>query len=420
MKDFYALTHKAVRKPRRFILLSYSIGEAEYRLRVERIRKALSKRRIDALYLTNGTSMFYLTGYSFISTERPAALIVPKDGKITFIGPLLEKDHVPLETRIIEDVKTYMDYPGEKHPIEIFAEFLKEMKLANRRIGMDSKTGVAGMWGYKGEPLAKKLPEAKFVDVSDIVPSMRLLKSDNEINLMKESAKWANLAMALLQEYTEEGLWDVNVALAAMHATSVIMKKTLGHDYEPKRGNPAVPPVSAMFRGQIGEMSAIPHSVATKRIIKKGDVLIGEVGVDVGGYSCELERTMILGKPSQKQERYFNVMLNAQKAGFDALKLGAKCSEVDQATFNVFRKARLAHLVRHHTGHGLGLEAHELPWLDIGNGEPLRSGMIVSCEPGIYEVGFAGFRHSDSVLMTDDGTELLTYYPRNLEELIIE
>jgi Xaa-Pro aminopeptidase len=177
--------------------------------------------------------------------------------------------------------------------------------------------------------------------------------------------------------------------------------------------------VSAGFRGQIGEMSAIPHSIATKHMIKHGDIIIGEVGVDIGGYSCELERTMIVGEPTAKQKRYFNVMVKAQEAAFEAFRPSAKCSDVDKATINVFKKAGLAHLVKHHTGHGLGLEGHEPPWLDIGNHEPLRAGIIVSCEPGIYEVGFAGFRHSDTVLITEDGAELITYYPRNLESLII-
>jgi len=85
----------------------------------------------------------------------------------------------------------------------------------------------------------------------------------------------------------------------------------------------------------------------------------------------------------------------------------------------VFKKAGYAHLVKHHTGHGLGLEGHEPPWLDIGNDEPLRPGVIVSCEPGIYETGFAGFRHSDTVLVTEEGAELLTYYPRDLESLTV-
>jgi len=394
----------------------FSISESEYKRRLDRVRKVLAKRKIDALYLTNGTSMFYLTGYSFISTERPAALIIPVDGKITFIGPLLEKDHIPLKTRMVEDIKTYIDYPGERHPIEHFVDFLKELDLAKKRIGIDNKAGAAAMWGYKGPPITKKLKEAKFVDMKDLVPSMRLTKSQEEIALMKESAKWANLAHSLLQEYTTEGLWDVEVALAASYEASVIMKKTLGPNYEPLRRSS---PVGAGFRGQIGEMSAIPHSIATKRVIKKGDVIVTGAGADVGGYSCELERTMIVGEPTQKQKRYFDVMVKAQEAAFKTFKPGAKCSKIDKATIGVFKKAGLMHLVLHHTGHGLGLEGHEPPWLDIGNEEPLRAGMVVSCEPGIYEVGFAGFRHSDTVLITEDGAEVITYYPRDLEELTI-
>lgn len=396
--------------------MNLAISQREYKERVEHVRESLAKRKLDALYLTNGTSMFYLTGYSFISTERPAALVIPLEGEITFLGPLLEKEHVPLETTLIQRVKTYVDYPGEKHPIEHFAQFLTEMELAKKRIGTDSKAGALSLWGYKGPPLTRKLKGAKFVDASALIWSMRLVKSPTEIALIRESTKWANLAVSLLQEYTQEGLWDVDVALAATNETSAVMKKTLGPDYTPKR---STYPVSAGFRGQIGEMSAIPHSMATKHVIKKGDVVIAEAGVDIGGYSCELERTMIVGKPTEKQKKYFGVMVRAQEAAFNAIKHGAKCSDIDTASINVFKKAGLMSLVRHHTGHGLGLEGHEPPWLDVGNKEPLRAGTVVSCEPGIYEFGHAGFRHSDTVLVTDKGMELLTYYSRSIDDLTI-
>ena len=397
--------------------MEFKISEKEYRRRIEYVKKVLRKRKLDALYLTNSTSIFYLTGYSFIATERPIAVVIPLDGKITFMGPLLEKDNVPLKTRIIEDVKTYLDYPGEKHPIDCFAEFLKEMGLANKRIGIDNKAGAGGIWGYRGPPITKKLREAKFVDMKDLVPSMRLIKSEEEINLIKESAKWANLAQSLLQEYTEEGLWDVEISLTATYEASMIMKKTLGPDYEPLR---RTIPVSAGFRGQVGEMSAIPHSMATKRVIRKGDVVVTGAGADVGGYSCELERTMIVGEPTAKQKRYFNVMVKAQEEAFKLFKPGVKCSDIDKATFQVFKKAGLTQLVRHHSGHGLGLESHEPPWLDMGNDEVLKAGMVVSCEPGIYEPGFGGFRHSDTVLITEDGAEIITYYPRDIDSLIIK
>lgn len=394
----------------------FLISESEYRSRIERVRKVLVRRKLDAVYLTNTTSMFYLTGYSFIATERPLALIIPVDGKVTFMGPLLEKDHIPLKTRIIEGIKTYLDYPGEKHPIDCFAEFLKDMGFAKKRIGIDNKSGASAMWGYKGPPISKKLSEAKFVDMKDLVPVMRLTKSGAEIELIRESAKWANLAHTFLHENIAEGLWDVEVALAASLEACSIMKKALGPGYEPLRRST---PVSVGFRGQIGEMSAVPHALATKRMIRKGDVVGTGASADVGGYYCELERTMIFGKPTAKQKRYFNVMTKAQEAAFNTFKAGAKCSEVDRATFSVFKKAGLAHLVLHHTGHGLGLEGHEPPFLDVGNDQALKAGMVVSCEPGIYEFGFAGFRHSDTVLITEDSSEILTYYPRDLEALSI-
>lgn len=396
--------------------MKFSISEAEYKRRIEKVKKFLSRRKLDALYLTNPTSMFYLTGYSFISTERPAALIIPLDGKITFLGPLLERDHIPLKTRFISDIKTYVDYPGEKHPIDHFVDFLKEMGFVKKRIGTDNKAGASGTWGYRGLPLVKKMHDTKFVDVKDLVPSMRLVKSEEEIALIKESAKWANLAHNLLQEYTAEGLWDVEVALTASVEACTIMKKALGPDYEPMRRSS---PVGAGFRGQIGEMGAIPHAMATRRMIREGDVVVTGASADVGGYSCELERTMIVGKPTQKQTRYFNVMVKAQEAAFNTFKAGAKCSDVDKATIGVFKKAGLMNLVLHHTGHGLGLEGHEPPWLDIGNDELLKAGMVVSCEPGIYETGFAGFRHSDTIVIRDDCAEIATFYPRDIEALTI-
>ena len=111
-----------------------SISQKEFEGRIEAVKQELVKRKIAALYLTSPASVFYLTGYSYIATERPMALIVPVKGKITLFAPLLERDHIPLRTKIIEEVKTYPEYPGKKHPIDYFAEFLKETKLHNKKL----------------------------------------------------------------------------------------------------------------------------------------------------------------------------------------------------------------------------------------------------------------------------------------------
>ncbi|MHA1712390.1 MAG: M24 family metallopeptidase [Candidatus Freyarchaeota archaeon] len=393
------------------------ISQKEHERRIERVREELERRKLDALYLTNGVSIFYLTGYAHIPTERPAALVIPLEGEISFLGPLLEADHIPLKTNLIKNIKTYFDYPGEKPPIDQFASFLKELGLDRKIIGTDNLAGAAGIWGYRGPPITERLSTAKFVMAKDIVENMRLIKSKEEIELIRESVKWANLAHTLLQEYTHPGLWDLDISMKASYEASIIMKKALGPEYEPSQLRRA--PASARFRGQVGPMSAIPHAISTKRPIKDGDVLVTGAGADIGGYSCELERTMIVGKPNEKQRKYFEVMLRAQEAAISAFKPGARCCDVDKAARKAIREAGYGGLMRHHTGHGLGLEGHEPPWLDIGDKTILRPGMVLSCEPGIYEPGFAGFRHSDTILITEDGAEILTYYPRDLESLTI-
>jgi Xaa-Pro aminopeptidase len=251
----------------------------------------------------------------------------------------------------------------------------------------------------------------------DIIAKMRMIKSEEEIELIAESAKWANLAHTLLQENTAPGLWDVEVSITASYEASFMMRKALGPEYMPTRLGRF--PASAGFRGQVGSMSAIPHAIATNRNIQEGDVLVTGAGADVGGYSCELERTMIVGKPNKKQKKYFEIMRKAQEAAFKAFKPGAKCADVDKAAKKVFLKAGCEEFMRHHSGHGLGLEPHEPPWLDIGDKTVLKPGMIFSCEPGIYIPGFAGFRHSDTVLLTEDEVEIITYYPRDLDSLTI-
>ena len=270
--------------------------------------------------------------------------------------------------------------------------------------------------GYTGPPLNKKLPDAQFEKADEVIWEMRLCKSEEEISLIRESAKWGNLAHALLQEYTAPGLWDVEVQLQATLEATSVMKKTLGPEYESIRGGN---PCSAGFRGQVGWKSAMPHSIGIGKMIEEGDVLVTGAGADIGGYYSELERTMIVGYPTAKQTRLFNVMVKAQDAAIEALGPGVKCADVDNAANRVLYDAGHRDLIRHHTGHGIGLQGHEPPWLDQGNQAELKPGMVVSIEPGIYELGYAGFRHSDTALITGDGYELITYYPRDIESLTI-
>ena len=202
-----------------------------------------------------------------------------------------------------------------------------------------------------------------------------------------------------------------------MDAT-LVMVKTFGEKDKAFTGSAE----SAMvgFRGQIGKYSAYPHSQTRNAIIREGDIIIGGTGPAIGGYHSELERTMVVGKPTKEQEKYFNFMCRLQETAFSVIKPGAKCSDVDKAVTKFYEDNNLMKYWRHHTGHALGMGMHEAPFFDTGDHTVMQPGMVFSVEPGIFIPGFAGFRHSDTVLVTETGMERLTYYPRDLESLTIK
>jgi Xaa-Pro aminopeptidase len=196
------------------------------------------------------------------------------------------------------------------------------------------------------------------------------------------------------------------------------MVEELGDAYRPTGFS--MFPAMALYRGQIGPNSYFPHALSRGLIFKKGDTLVTGASSDVYGIHSELERTMFMGEPSPRQEKLFAAMKAAQDAALETAGPGVKCADVDRAAREAFKAHDVTHLVRHHTGHGLGMEGHERPFLDIGSEDILQPGMIFSCEPGIYEQGLGGFRHSDTFVITDDGIEVTTKYPREITELIIE
>jgi len=142
-------------------------------------------------------------------------------------------------------------------------------------------------------------------------------------------------------------------------------------------------------------------------------------GCPMWGYNSELERTMVIGKASDEVKVMFDHMMALQETAFDAIKPGESCSNVDKKVRAYYEKHDLMPYWKHHVGHCIGLRYHEGPFLDIGDDTEIRPGMVFTVEPGLYAAGLGGFRHSDTVAVTDDGIEFLTYYPRDLESLTL-
>ncbi|NHJ48109.1 MAG: aminopeptidase P family protein [Asgard group archaeon] len=390
------------------------ISKKNHERRINKVREILGNKNLNGMIFFNTRSIFYLTGFHHIPTERPIALILPTDGDLCLFVPELEVNHVKDNIPLVPDVFSYFEYPDEIHPMKHFAAGLKERKLADKSLAADAP-GAPGYWGYLGPKLAEVVPNIKLTVLNELIMDMRVIKDKEEIALIKESCKWGNLAHQFLQEYTYVGGSEIEVVNEVCSEASRVMLKTLGPDFKPYSSLCAY----AGYRGQIGKGSAIPHATTGNNYFRKGDVLVTGASSNVGGYKSELERTMIMGEPTDKQTKYFEIMVKAQDAALEAFGPNVKNADVDRAARKVFKDEGVWDLVQHHTGHAIGMEGHERPFLDIGSKVVMKPGMVFTVEPGIYIHDFAGFRHSDTVVITEDGSEMVTYYPRDLESLII-
>lgn len=387
----------------------------EHRNRIDSLKSKLDEKDIRTFVVLSSKNIFYLSGFSFIPTERPIALII-HDGEVYAFLPSLEIDHIEDQVPFLNEVYSYYEYPDLTHPTEIFSEVLiDELKVQPKTVASESP-GFSGYWGYEG-PSFEEATGLKFEILSDIVMDMRVVKEPAEIELMSKSAKWASEAHHYLQEYTEIGKNEIEVTIRASSDASDDMVNALGDDYHPTGFS--MFPATALYRGQIGPNSYYPHALSRGLIFSEGDTLVTGATSDLYGIQSELERTMFMGEPSSKQRKLFEAATAAQSAALSAAGPGVKCADVDKAARRTLKEHGVFELARHHTGHGLGLEGHERPFLDIGSEEEMEPGMIFSCEPGVYAEGIGGFRHSDTFVVTDQGIDVLTEYPLDIEELII-
>jgi Xaa-Pro aminopeptidase len=164
----------------------------------------------------------------------------------------------------------------------------------------------------------------------------------------------------------------------------------------------------------------MPHGFVKGHGIQRGDVLVSGAGADIDGYRSELERTMIVGEPTREQERAFSAMLALQSRALEIMAPGITAGEVELATVTLAEELEAQDGLRHHVGHSIGLEGHEAPFLDRGDEAVLEPGMVFTVEPGVYVKDLGGFRHSDTVVITETGCRVMTDYPRELADLIIK
>jgi Xaa-Pro dipeptidase len=353
----------------------------------------------------------YFTGFNFLATERPVAVAL-KDGAVAAFVPEFEVERTRAEADF-ERVDSYPEYPGAVHPIKLFAGVLADLGVGGA-IGAD-QDGYPGILGYRG-PALSDATGARVTVLAEQIESMLARKSEAELALIRESGKWCAVAHRLLQQYSVPGATEAQASLRAGQEATLEMLAAIGEI----GGQSSSDGASAGYRGQIGRRSSWAHAVAHNIEFAAGDMLVTETSAPIWGYNAELERAMVIGRPTDEMRRLFEHTVAAQEVAFNALRPGVTCADVDGAVLRYFEEQDLLPYWRQHVGHAIGLRNHEAPFLDIGDRTVVEPGMVFTIEPGLYSSELGGFRHSDTVAVTDGGIELLTDYPRDLESLTID
>lgn len=394
-------------------LTSIKISKEEYQTRVDLLHKYLQEEKLSGIVLFDRDYILYYTGFSFIPTERPMAFLMNQKGVKALFVPRLELEHA-MTNAIVDRVDYYNEYPSDPHPMDVLKDILMEWGMQDE-IGLDYD-GYPWVFGYRGPKLSEVMGGSVIFVVAFIEDQMAI-KSQAELDLIRESVKWGHLAHTLLQRYTKEGQTETEVSLRASKEATLIMLDAIGPIYQAQ--SPFSRGASAGYRGQIGRNAVIPHALANNLTFQAGDILVTGANAPVWGYNSELERTMVMGSPSDKQRRMFDHMLNLQGIALDAIRPGKRCADVDREVRDYYEDHDLISYWKHHTGHAIGIRYHEGPFLDMGDQTEIKPGMVFTVEPGLYVPDMGGFRHSDTVVVSEDGIEILTYYPGDLDSLTI-
>lgn len=360
--------------------------------RMNKLLAAMAAHELAAVALNPGPSLTYLSGLHFHLMERPTLLIVTCTGKTAIILPELEKGKLQ---GIAADFQafSYGDDPAAWPAA--FSAAGKYLQFQSGKLGVEATR----LRFLEMQYLQAALPGVALVDGSAAFAALRLNKDADEIQKMKRAAVIAQEAILATLRTVRAGMTE-----KAMANELVIQLLRAGSD-------PDLPfqPIVAL-----GENSANPHAVPTERALRPGDLLLVDWGAGFEGYLSDITRTFTFDEVDPELARIGEIVREANRAGREAGKSGLAAGSVDGAARAVIAGAGYGHAFTHRTGHGLGMEAHESPYIYAENDQILTLGMTFTVEPGIYLPGKGGVRIEDDVVVTAEGLESLTDLPRTV------
>lgn len=371
--------------------------------RIYYLRELTASKEIAFSVIMNFENQYYFSGLKAITYSRPIVLIVDEE-EVQLIIPSLEENHAQNESNADRLHVYYETQLHEEHAnsyLELF-ESVIDSYPPNSRVGVE--------FGSLPVSLANRLREKGFelVSLDQEIAKMRAIKEEEEIEQIIESGRLVSLALAESLKHASPHVTEMEIDRYGNQALFLEVAK--------KHPNATLDYFVMSPSGK--ERTNMPHVFSNTRSLEKNDIVIHSRQVGLNGYRAECERTFFVGDPTNEQREAFKLAQEAQQQALEFIKVGVRAKEVNQIAIDLFRKANLEEYVNHRTGHGIGIGVHEEPSLKYSNDLILEENMVFCVEPGIYIPGVGGFRHSDTVILTKEGTKLITDYPRAMDELI--
>ncbi|WP_077214235.1 M24 family metallopeptidase [Bacillus dakarensis] len=359
--------------------------------RLSKLTDWMKENEIQMTFLTSTESVFYFSGFFSDPHERLLGLAVFQEKEPLLICPAMEKEDAR-KTGWNGEIIGYSDIDN---PWDLLQEAASKRMKKPVKIGIEKEH----MNVERYESLLRLFPEASFVSAEEKVRKLRMIKDEKELTAIRKACSLADYAIEVGCSEIGEGKTELEV-LASI-------------EYELKKKGVTAMSFSTMVL--TGANGASPHGTPGPTKIQKGDLVLFDLGVVVDGYCSDITRTVACGDINEKQKRIYDTVLKAELAAVEASKPGAVCSEIDRIARGIISDAGFGQYFPHRLGHGLGISVHEYPSLTETNSLQLQEGMVFTIEPGIYVPGGAGVRIEDDVLVTKDGVEILTKFPKELQ-----
>jgi Xaa-Pro aminopeptidase len=348
--------------------------------KLEKLRADLSAKGIDGILITSPYNRRYISNF----TGTAGVVLISKD-KALFIT----------DFRYIEQAtKQCQGYEIIKFASSIPEEVANQVQtLGIQKLGVEEEYLTLASF----KTFEKEIP-AELVPVTGLIEKLRLIKTDTEIKIIKGAADIADAAFKHILEFIRPGKTELEIS----NELEFFMRRAGA--------------TSSSFNTIVasGYRSALPHGVASDKVIEAGDFVTLDFGAYYKGYVSDITRTVAVGEPAAKLKEIYEIVLDAQLRGMAGIKPGITGKEADALTRDFITEKGYGEYYGHSTGHGIGLEVHEGPALSSRSEIVLEAGMVVTCEPGIYIAGLGGVRIEDDTLITQDGNEALTHAPKEL------